>query len=73
MAKPSKKQKEIAKLVELQAIFWQQTNDINSPTHCCDIDEETNNLVTFDLLTEEQAKTLNTSLITIYDLIRNLK
>ena len=73
MAKPNDKQKEIAHLVEMQGAFWQQTNDINSPTHCCDIDEVTNNLVTFGTLTEDEADTLNMSLATIYDLLLRLK
>lgn len=38
--KPNKKQKEICELIKSQASFWMNSNDIDSPTHLCDIDEE---------------------------------
>ena len=41
--KPNHKQKEIFKIIEEQAKFWQQTNDIDSPTHYSDIDSDFNN------------------------------
>ena len=42
--KPNKQQKEICELIKSQASFWMNSNDIDSPTHLCDIDEEVNNL-----------------------------
>ena len=42
--KPNKQQKEICELIKSQASFWMNSNDIDSPTHLCDVDEEVNNL-----------------------------
>lgn len=38
--KPNKQQKAICELIKSQASFWMNSNDIDSPTHLCDIDEE---------------------------------
>jgi len=38
--KPNKQQKEICELIKSQVSFWMNSNDIDSPTHLCDIDEE---------------------------------
>ena len=42
--KPTEKQKEVAKVIKDQGSFWMSTNDINSPTHHCDIEECCSNL-----------------------------
>lgn len=36
--KPTELQIKIAKVIEECSSFWQSTNDINSPTHICDIE-----------------------------------
>lgn len=38
--KPNKQQKEICELIKSQVSYWMSSNDIDSPTHFCDIDEE---------------------------------
>lgn len=40
MKKINEKQKEIIKFFQKQLSFWENTNDINSPTHMTDIGEE---------------------------------
>ena len=42
--KSSQKQKELCKFIRSQASFWANTNDIDSPTHISDIEEEINNI-----------------------------
>ena len=42
--KANKQQKEICELIKSQASFWINSNDIDSPTHLCDIDEEVDSL-----------------------------
>ncbi len=38
--KISEKQKEICKFIEKQAKYWTNTNDIDSPTHWSDMEDE---------------------------------
>jgi len=40
MAKPNEKQLQILNYVEMQIRYWKGTNDINSPTHHGDMEEE---------------------------------
>ena len=42
--KSSQKQKELCEFIRSQASFWANTNDIDSPTHISDIEEEINNI-----------------------------
>lgn len=42
--KSSQKQKELCAFIMSQASFWSNTNDIDSPTHISDIEEEINNI-----------------------------
>jgi hypothetical protein len=42
--KSSQKQKELCSFIMSQASFWSNTNDIDSPTHISDIEEEINNI-----------------------------
>ena len=42
--KPTEKQLQVAKVIKDQGAFWGGTNDINSPTHFCDIEECCSNL-----------------------------
>ena len=71
--KPNKKQLEIAKFVENQGKFWQQTNDISSPTHQGDISEFTMSLRLYETLTSEEARTINCAMKNILEIIQNKK
>ena len=68
--KPTEKQKEIAKVIEQQAKFWQNTNDINSPTHYGDMREEIMaRLEMEDLVNEKQGEELEGLLSLLYRFI----
>jgi hypothetical protein len=57
--KPTERQKAIARVIQEQGIFWEKTNDINSPTHFTDIDEEVMaRLEMEDLLNDDEAEEL---------------
>jgi hypothetical protein len=64
---PTKLQKKICELVKSQASFWINTNDIDSPTHYCDMLEELNDI---DELTEGDKDELFKILIDLYTHIR---
>ena len=69
--KPNKKQLVASHVVKIQASFWQSTNDINSPTHYSDIDQD---CIQFeDKIGEENAKVLAEKLSDLYDFIKKLK
>ena len=51
--KPNKHQKEICEMIKSQASFWMNSNDIDSPTHLCDIDEEVSKLEVDDEMESE--------------------
>lgn len=65
--KPSEKQKKICELIKSQASFWMNTNDIYSPTHYNDIEEEVDNI---DFLCDEAKEQLIDALSTLYHLIK---
>lgn len=65
--KPTKNQKELCKLVRNQASFWSNTNDIYSPTHYNDIEEEVNEI---DFLCEDAKEQFIDALSTLYHLIK---
>ena len=71
--KPTEKQKAIAKVVEQQGQFWQSTNDINSPTHYCDIDETLLLLDVEGIITENERDVLAEKLSDVYSFIKNIK
>ena len=72
--KPTEKQKRLILLIEDQLSFWKNTNDINSPTHFCDIDEDINMYgMNNDDLSEEQSKELNLLLSELLTFIRKNK
>lgn len=71
--KPTEKQIEIAKAIEIQAKFWQSTNDINSPTHHSDIHQETDKLVYDGLISNKQCDELVNLISNIYFFIKNIK
>lgn len=64
--KPNRLQKEICDAIKHEASFWQNTNDITSPTHLCDIYEEINLLS----ISEELSSELKSLLENLYWLIR---
>lgn len=68
--KSSDKQKEICDLIIEQANFWKNSNDINSPTHGCDIHES---ICGVEWLTEEQANETEDLLYKLYTKIKHLK
>jgi hypothetical protein len=71
--KPSDRQKEIAKLIESQAGYWSNTNDINSPTHEGDVDEEVRLLTLNDTITDDQVKILSDKILDLYYFIRDIE
>lgn len=71
--KATDRQKDIIKVVELQAQFWNDSNDLDSPTHLCDIDEMVNNLSFDNILSDEDSKELGEILQNLYFFIRNHK
>ena len=67
--KPNKQQKEICELIKSQASFWMSSNDIDSPTHLCDIDEEVGELgLELDMETE-----LVVALKDLYSIVKVMK
>ena len=42
--KATDKQKELCEFIRSQSSYWANSNDIDSPTHYSDIDEEINNI-----------------------------
>lgn len=71
--KATDRQKDIIKVAELQAQFWNDSNDLDSPTHLCDIDEMVSNLSFDNILSDEDSKELSEILQNLYFFIRNHK
>ena len=67
--KPSKQQKEICEMIKSQASFWMSSNDIDSPTHLCDIDEEVARLE----LNEDMESDLSFALKELYYIVKGIK
>jgi hypothetical protein len=67
--KPNEQQKKICGLIKSQASFWMNTNDIDSPTHLCDIDEEVANLE----LDEEMESELSFALKELYLIVKVMR
>ena len=68
--KATTKQKYLCKLI-IDTVRWMQTtNDLSSPTHSCDIDEQLSNAVLFEDITEEESIKLNNILHDILEFIR---
>lgn len=60
---------EVCCLIGRQASFWKNTNDIKSPTHICDIEEEVNMLET---LTDEESEELTSLLCRLYGFVSSI-
>jgi hypothetical protein len=71
--KPNDKQKKIIDLIKGQVSFWLSTNDISSPTHYCDIDQDCVGLTLENDLTEEQAEELAVKISDLFTFVKNLK
>lgn len=67
--KPNKIQSNICFVTILQARWWLDSNDITSPTHLVDIEEECNAQL-YDLLSEEEIEELASKLQDLYWFIR---
>ena len=67
--KTTDKQKQICDLVIQQANFWKSTNDINSPTHYCDISESVKSLE----LSEEDEEDLTNFLDNLLNFVKEKK
>jgi hypothetical protein len=67
--KTSDRQKEICNLIIDQASFWRDSNDINSPTHGCDIDESVGSL---DWLAENDAEDIKRLLYELYIRVKRI-
>ena len=69
--KPNKSQIKVIKTIKDTMSFWEGSNDINSPTHECDIDE-----FLFaeceEILTDDQRYRLSRVLIKALNIIREL-
>lgn len=68
--KSNDKQKEICDLIIEQANFWKNSNDINSPTHGCDITESVYNI---EWIEQEDADEITNLLYDLYKKIKHLK
>ena len=69
--KPNKAQLKVIKAVKDTFSFWESTNDINSPTHECDIDE-TLFAECEDIMNDGQRYRLSKTLIKVLNIIREL-
>ena len=71
--KPNGKQIAACTFIEKNARYWQHTNDISSPTHQGDLNEEVKN-VQFgeDILTDEEQKELANKMNDLLQFIRKL-
>lgn len=67
--KPNKQQKEICEMIKSQASFWMSSNDIDSPTHLCDIDEEVGKLE----LDEDMESELSFALKELYYIVKVMR
>ena len=69
--KPTKTQKAVIDAVIDQLQFWRSTNDIDSPTHYCDMDE--NYAASLDdCLSEEEIEELTSETCNLFQFIKNL-
>ena len=69
--KPTKIQKIVINTVINQLKFWRDTNDINSPTHYCDMDECYQSDLD-DCLSEEEIEELKAETCNLFQFIKNL-
>lgn len=68
--KPTPRQLLLLEEIQNQANFWTNTNDISSPTHYCDIEEEVKKLELDDVLTKAEAKKFEDLLGDLFDFVK---
>ena len=71
--KPSEKQKKICELIKSTASFWMNSNDIDSPTHVNDIEEEVYNLDDDIDLDDVEKEVLISNLLNIYWVVKRYR
>jgi len=71
--KPSEKQKKICELIKSTASFWMNSNDIDSPTHVNDIEEEVYNLDDDIDLDDVEKEILISNLLNIYWVVKKYR
>jgi hypothetical protein len=71
--KPTPRQKLLIEEIQNQAHFWMNTNDIDSPTHYCDIEEEVAKLEDDANLTKDERKKFEDLLGDLFDFIKKRK
>lgn len=68
--KPNEKQKKICRLIKSTASFWMNSNDIDSPTHVNDIEEEVYNLDDDIDLDDVEKEILISNLLNLYWVVK---
>lgn len=71
--KATARQKLLIEEINNQAHFWANSNDIDSPTHYCDIEEECLKLEEDASLTKEERVKFEDLLCDLYDFIKKKK
>ena len=69
--KPTKTQKAVINAIIDQLQFWRNTNDIDSPTHYCDMDECYKSSLD-DCLSEDEIEHLKSETCNLFQFIKNL-
>ena len=69
--KPTKTQKAVIDAVIDQLQFWRSTNDIDSPTHYCDMDE-CYKAALDDRMSEGEIEQLKSETCNLFQFIKNL-
>ena len=67
--KPTNRHIELCELIKSQANFWIGTNDIDSPTHLCDIAESLNEI---EWISEQEWYEMEDCLTQLYYTIKKL-
>lgn len=71
--KPTPRQQKLIEKVLVQASYWENTNDIDSPTHYGDLEEDIKLLVMDDVLTKEEGQKFEDLVADLYDFIKSKK
>lgn len=70
--KPTEIQKKVCDYIIGQCGFWKSTNDISSPTHYCDMEEECFARLE-DILSDEQREELVNKTRELFNFIKNIQ
>jgi hypothetical protein len=71
--KPTPRQKVLIEEIQNQSYFWMNSNDIDSPTHYVDIEEEAWKLEDDANLTVEDRKKFEDLLSELFDFVKHRK